>query len=122
MWVSRRRSGVLGAWMLCCTVSGLFAPDAAKAEGAGLPVTEGASSLRLQSGPCGLRSLRGQGGQGGGADLAGIWQCVQHALLPARFSAAEPDSDNPAFNKKNSLKFAVRIRQDQVLVTVGLKW
>ncbi len=76
--------------------------------------------MHLQNGPCGIRALRGQNGQGGGADLVGVWHCAQQVLMPARFR--DSDSDSPAFTKKNTLKWGVRVRHDQMLVSVGLKW
>ena len=74
-------------------------------------------ALRFQSGTCGLRALRGQGG---GADPVGVWRCAQQVLIPARLR--DTDSDGPVVTKKNALKWGVRVRHDQVLLSVGLKW
>ncbi len=110
---------------LCCAIGGGLSPLAAQADGSRATdstATERTPAWRFQNGPCGLRSLRGQGGQGGGADLLGVWHCAQQVLLPARFRAADTDSDSPALSNKNGLKWGVRVRHDQVLVSVGLKW
>jgi hypothetical protein len=40
--------------------------------------------------------------------------------MPARLH--DTDSDSPAFTKNNGLKWGVRVRHDQVLVSVGFKW
>lgn len=125
-----RISGALHVLTMCCAVGGGLSPLVAHAGGSGSTdstVAEETPALRFQDGPCGLRSLRGQGGQGGqggGVDLSGVWHCVQHTLLPARFRDTDTDSDseNPALHKKNGLKWGVRVRHDQVLVSVGLKW
>ena len=123
MRIPQKLPGVLYALTVCCSVGGGLWPLEAHAGGAGsadVAIADGASALHFQSGPCGLRSLRGQGGQGGGADLVGVWHCAQQVLMPARLH--DTDSDSPAFTKNNGLKWGVRVRHDQVLVSVGFKW
>ncbi len=119
----QRTAGVAYVLALCCAVAGGLSPRAAQADGSrATDMAERTPAWRFQNGPCGIRSLRGQGGQGGGADLLGVWHCAQQVLLPARFRAADADGDSPALSKKNGLKWGVRVRHDRVLVSVGLKW
>ncbi len=121
----QRAAGVVYVLTLCCAAVGGLSPPAAQADGSRATdsaMAEGTPALRFQNGPCGIRSLRGQGEQGGGADLLGVWHCAQQILLPARFRAADTDSDSPSLSKKNGLKWGVRVRHDRVLVSVGFKW
>lgn len=125
MQIPQKLPGVLYALTMCCSVGGGLAPLAAHAGGSSATdstVADRAPASRFQSGPCGLRSLRGQGGQGGGADVVGVWHCAQQVLIPARFRDTDTDSDTPAFTKKNGLKWGVRVHHDKVMVSVGLKW
>jgi|MudIll2142460700_1097286.scaffolds.fasta_scaffold158363_2 hypothetical protein len=125
MRILQQLPGVLYALTMCCCVGAGLLPLSAVAGGSSTEyatVAEGDPALRLQMGPCGLRSLRGQGGHG--ADLVGVWHCAQQVLLPARFRDSDNDTDskNPVFTKKDGLKWGVRVRHDRVLVSVGLKW
>ncbi len=125
MRILQQLPGVLYALTMCCSVGGGLLPLAAHAGGASATdsaVAERTPASRIQSGPCGLRALRGQGGQGGGADIVGVWHCAQQVLIPARFRDTDEDGDSPVFTNKNGLKWGVRVRHDQVLVSVGLKW
>lgn len=125
MQIPQKLPGVLYALTMCCLVGGVMTPLAAHAGGSGATdstVADGTPALRFQSGPCGLRSLRGPGGQGGGADVVGVWHCARQVLLPARFRDTDTDSDTPAFSKKNGMKWGVRVRHDKVLLSVGFKW
>ena len=125
MRIPQQFSGVLYALTMCCSVGGGLSPLAAHADGSNTTdssVAERTPASRFQSGPCGLRSLRGQGGQGGGADLVGVWHCAQQVLIPARLRDADTDSESTSFTKKSGLKWGVRVRHDQVLLSVGFKW
>ncbi len=125
MRIPQQLPGVLYALTMCCSAGAGLSPVTAHAGGSGATdstIAAATPALRFQRGVCGLRALRGQDGQRGGADLVGVWHCAQHVLMPARFRDTDEDSASPVHSKKNSLKWGVRVRHDQVLVSVGLNW
>jgi hypothetical protein len=123
MRIPQQVPGIFYALTMCCSVGGGLSPFVAHAGGSSAAestVVEVTPVPRFQGGPCGIRSLRSRSGQGGDVNPVGIWHCAQRMLMPDRFR--DTDSGSAASTKKNVLNWGVRVRHDQLQVSVGLKW
>ncbi len=125
MRTSLRLSDVFQALVLCGSIVGMSAPLDARADEAGTAAQmEGKArhANNVQARPCGLPSLRGESGISGGLDLVGVWRCMQNVVLPERYSDTTTDSRRPAHDKMDGFKLGLKVRHDQVTLTVGVKW
>lgn len=115
----QRGQGPLSVVLFCALLGAALTPIAASAEQYGdadALARSDVAAMHFQNGPCGLLSEHGKEG----ADLRGIWQCARRALLPNRFR--DTDSDSSALRSRQGPVWRMRVRQDQVMLSIGVKW